>query len=326
MKKLLGILVLGLLLISNIAEAKKRTKFVKGKFYEGEINWVKNVIIKLPPGKFELISRFRWSSWGAEVKSTAFINLKGKLINHYIFISEMGSSTKTSQVNQYLHEIQYYNKYDGCYSRGEYTIVKVRKKGAFNNCFRVRHIDIKKEINYPDDPKGNGLSLYLPTMFNTMRESKAWIKKNDIDLSSILLCSIHWFMAPTVGKNLFEVGYCINPELNGASKSKFTAEERSEYHPQNINEYPDKKKYMENFIKLAAQRHRSFEIGIGAKEHHKLDLSEYGVGEIIEETKTTNITSGSVISDEIKELKKLHEEGVLTDDEFEKAKKKVLSQ
>ena len=55
-------------------------------------------------------------------------------------------------------------------------------------------------------------------------------------------------------------------------------------------------------------------------------MSEFGVCEIIEETKTTNITSGSVISDEIKELKKLHEEGVLTDDEFEKAKKKVLSQ
>ena len=29
---------------------------------------------------------------------------------------------------------------------------------------------------------------------------------------------------------------------------------------------------MEEFIKLAAQRHRSFEIGIGAKEHHKLEL------------------------------------------------------
>jgi hypothetical protein len=203
--------------------------------------------------------------------------------------------------------------------------VKVRKKGAFNNCFRVRHIDIKKEINYPDDPKGNGLSLYLPTMFNTMRESKKWIQISDIDLSSTLLCSIHWFMAPTVGKNLFEVGYCINPELNGASKSKFTAEERSEYHPQNINEYPDKKKYMENFIKLAAQRHRSFEIGIGAKEHHKLDLSEYGVGEIIEETKTTNITSGSGISYEIKELKKLYDEGVITKEEFEKAKKKILN-
>ena len=83
---------------------------------------------------------------------------------------------------------------------------------------------------------------------------------------------------------------------------------------------------MEEWIKLSAKRHKLFEQGLGAKERHKLDLSAYGVGEIIEETKTTNITSGSGISDEIKELKKLHEEGVLTDDEFEKAKKKVLSQ
>ena len=131
-------------------------------------------------------------------------------------------------------------------------------------------------------------------------------------------------MAPTVGKNLFEVGYCINPELNGASKSKFTAEETSEYHPQNISDYPDKKKYMEEWIKLAVQRHKSFEKGIGAKEHHILDLSEYGVAELVEETKTTS--SGSGITEKLKELHDLYKEGVLTKEEFEKAKKKVLSQ
>ena len=81
---------------------------------------------------------------------------------------------------------------------------------------------------------------------------------------------------------------------------------------------------MEEFIKLAAQRHKLFEKGLGAKERHKLDLSEYGIGEIVKETKTTNITSGSSMSDEIKELNKLYDEGVLTKEEFEKAKKKVL--
>ena len=123
-----------------------------------------------------------------------------------------------------------------------------------------------------------------------------------------------------------QIVWCINPETNGASKTQFTTEESSEYHPQNINKFPDKKKFMEDWIKLSVQRHKSFEKEIKAKEKHKIDFGEYDVSEIIEETKTTNITSGSVISDEIKELKKLHEEGVLTDDEFEKAKKKVLSQ
>ena len=52
MKKLLGILVLGLILFAGIADAK-RTNFRKGQIYEGEISWmvklnwvpsVKNVI------------------------------------------------------------------------------------------------------------------------------------------------------------------------------------------------------------------------------------------------------------------------------------------
>ena len=81
---------------------------------------------------------------------------------------------------------------------------------------------------------------------------------------------------------------------------------------------------MEEWIKLSAKRHRLFEQGLGAKERHKLDLSAYGVGEIVEQTKTKNTTSNSGISEEIKELNKLYQEGVLTKEEFEKAKKKLL--
>jgi hypothetical protein len=44
-------------------------------------------------------------------------------------------------------------------------------------------------------------------------------------------------------------------------------------------------------------------------------------GEIIEETKTTS----SSLTGELIELNKLYEEGILTKEEFEKAKKKVLS-
>ena len=53
-------------------------------------------------------------------------------------------------------------------------------------------------------------------------------------------------------------------------------------------------------------------------------MSEYAQGEIIEETKTTSSSSG--LTEELKELFKLYEEGILTKEEFEKAKKKVLSQ
>ena len=314
MKKLLGIVVLGLILFAESANAK-RTKMVSGKDYEGEITWIRNIKIKLPPGKFKLVDRYQWSSWGITANAYWFAKFKGNVWDEEVSLGLIGSTKYTAYLRQIYYEVWFKNKYDGCYPRSEYTLMKVKKKGGFFNCFKVRHIDIKKELYHPDDPRDTS-GAYI----------KWYMKKHNLTHPAIAICATHWFFAASITEKVLGYSHCLNPETHGASKNKFTTEETSEYHPQNINNYPDKKKFMENFIKLAAQQHKLFEIGIGAKEHHKMDLSEYGVGEIIEETKTTNITSGSGISDEIKELKKLHEEGVLTDDEFEKAKKKVLSQ
>ena len=108
MKKFLAIIVLGLILFTESAIAK-RTKWVKGGTYEGEINWNSKLKILLPPGKFELVERYSWSGWGIEIKSVDLANLKGKLINNYMFISELGSWTYQSEVRQILHEIMYMN-------------------------------------------------------------------------------------------------------------------------------------------------------------------------------------------------------------------------
>ena len=81
---------------------------------------------------------------------------------------------------------------------------------------------------------------------------------------------------------------------------------------------------MEEFIENGAQQHKLFEKTMRAKDKHKMDLSEYGVGEIIKETKTTS--SSPDIAVEIKELYELYKEGVLTKEEFTKAKKKILNE
>ena len=52
MKKLLGIVVLGLILFAESANAKK-TRWITGKIYQDEVTWLKNVKIKLPPGEFK---------------------------------------------------------------------------------------------------------------------------------------------------------------------------------------------------------------------------------------------------------------------------------
>ena len=148
-----------------------------------------------------------------------------------------------------------------------------------------------------------------------------------MELPRIVLCAETYFYASSITETVLGLEYCINPETNGASKTEYTSEEASEYHPQNINKFPDKKKFVEEFIKLAAQRHKSFEKEIKARDKHKIDLTEFGVGEIIEETRTTNTNTSSNegIAVEIKELYELYKQGVLTKEEFEKGKKKLLN-
>ena len=198
-------------------------------------------------------------------------------------------------------------------------MLKKYHRGASFNCFKVRHFDPQKEVFSPDK------DTRTFTSFN-QRDMRLWIRNDNIKLPPIMLASEHYFYAPPVGNWILAINYIIDPEFYGGPKTQFVSEEMSEYHRSNINNYPNHKKYMDDWVKVAAKRHKKFEDEVGAKELHKLDLSEYGVGEIVEETKTTNITSGSGISDEIKELKKLYDEGVLTKEEFEKGKKKVLSQ
>ena len=79
---------------------------------------------------------------------------------------------------------------------------------------------------------------------------------------------------------------------------------------------------MHDWIISSAKLHQSMEINLKAYKRHKLDFSEYNLGEI----KAINKDAlNSSVVEEIKELKKLYDEGVLTKEEFEKAKKKVLN-
>ena len=115
------------------------------------------------------------------------------------------------------------------------------------------------------------------------------------------------------------IGYYVNPKLLGAEGKKIK-EESSEFHPNNIDDHPKHKEVMEKWVSISAKRHLEFEKIIKAKSHHLLDLSKYifddGISENIGETDLT---------DEIIKLKKLLDEGVITQEEFTKAKKKLLN-
>jgi hypothetical protein len=311
MKKFLAILVLGLILFYPPANAKQ-TKWVRGQIYENEVTWIKNVRIKLPPGEFRLISSDQWTSWGIEINGKWLVSTKGNVYHQSLSLDRIGSVKYLAYLKVIYAEIFFQNKYDGCYPRSEYTVMKLRRKGGFFNCFIVRHHDTQKLFYAPDDPQ------------RTTGSIKYAIKKYGVELPRIVLCAETYFYAPSITETVLAIEYCVNPETNGASKNKYTSEEASEYHPQNLNDFPDMKKFMEKFIKLAAKRHKHFEKEINAREKHKLDLTEYGVGDVFQETQTTN--SSSSLAEEFKELDKLYKEGILTKKEFEKAKQKILGQ
>ena len=316
MKKLLGILVLVLILFVTTADAKtKRDPLRTGEIYENEIIWTSKIRIALPPGKWTVIERWHWTYNSLRAREAVLVQLEGNLINRLVDIFEFDGGGKwMSYVQDWMQEVYFQDDYDGCYKRPEYTVLERYKKGAAFNCFEVSHWDMQKELYNPDDKR---TKTYTAIM-------RKWIRENNIEVPPIMLASKHYFFAPSVKDTNTGVLYLMNPELNGASKSQFITEETSEYYPGNINRYPDKKKFMEKWIKLSAKRHKLFENGVGAKSRHKLDLSKYGVGEQVEEIKTTISSSGT--TEELKECIKLYKAGDLTKKQFENCKEKVLSQ
>ena len=68
-----------------------------------------------------------------------------------------------------------------------------------------------------------------------------------------------------------------NPLYFEGPQHKFNTEDASEYHPSNISRYPKFKKYMNDFIKISANRHIDFESVVGAKDSHLLDFTDIGI-------------------------------------------------
>jgi|TARA_B110000438_G_scaffold267610_1_gene282567 hypothetical protein len=312
MKKILGILVLGLILFIDTAEASKKTVFKKGQIYKGEIFWTSKKKLNLPPGKWEVVERDTWGLNAFSARGISFVQIDGQRVIATFTISEfIGNGKMIADVAQFVYGILFKDDFDGCYERSEYTLVKVYHKGMTVNCFIVQHSDVNKELYQPDDLRTK--------VFNTA--FRKWIRDNNMEIPKIEICADGSYFAPVVRDTLFTWNYCIDPEVFGASKNKFTKENSSEYHPANINQYPDKKKFMDDWIKLSAQRHKAFELMVGAKERHKLDFSEYGSIEVIKETKTTS----SNLTKELDKLNELYKSGALTKEEFTKAKKKLLN-
>ena len=314
MKKLLWIVVL-IFIFSNKPSEAGKTNFRKGSFYSGEVYWTSRIIYELPPGSWEVIDRWGWSVKSVEGKGVTLVKVKDGIVDAIFDIGEVSVNGKwIAALTSWINKIYFRGKYDGCYERPEYYLVKVNRQGSAFNCLKVRHVDLYKLLYNPDDPR-----TWARTWSSFVRK---WLDNSGNEFPKIMLEASHSFFATTVKDSMYEVNYLINPETHQGPKNNFDTEDTSEYHSRNLSNYPQHKKYIDNFVNEAVYEHQKFEYIVRAKTRHLIDFSEYNVEEI---SKKTTTASGSQLTEQLKELKQLYEDGVLTKEEFTKAKKKLLN-
>ena len=310
MKKIFGIVVLGLLFCNfSFADYYKL-----GQIVENEFRFNKNIKFSLEPGKWEVIEKGGWSYANIKVR---FIAIVLKRNNEIVSVREFQegkmSGIYQSDINASIYEYLFLDKYDGCYKRTEYTLVKKYSRGSSANCLVVRHMDINKILYNPDDPSKKIELIHY----------RKWIDNNNIKVPSIMLLSLHAYFSRLAGGTLYTIGYYDNPSFFDGPKNKFFTEDSSEYHPSNIKRYPKFNNYMNDFIKISANRHADFENIISAKLSHKLDFINMGI-EIEDRSKIKTLDNDNFIK-QLYDLKKLLDDGVITNKEFTKAKKNILN-
>ena len=264
--------------------------------------------LNLPEGKWTVVQSRGDNYYGLVSKIYLLVRLENNLAVESIEIAEVKTAgVFESSVNQAIYEAIFKNKYDGCYERPEYFVVKVYKKGSTHNCLVIDHSDVHKDFFTPDDREASDAGV------------KKWIRDNNIQLPRVGLSSFHAYFSRLAAGKWYLLSYGIDPKILSGPKNNFISEETSEYHKNNISNYPDHQKTMQKWVSISAQRHIEFENLIKVIERHKLDL-----GDLSPSKSQLSKNSSNEIIDQINKLNILYKNGILTKDEFEKAKKKIL--
>ena len=248
------IFILILLNSQSLAEKINFDEFVVNKYLK----------TKLSSGEWYLAVKERDSYYGLWFDAYTLAKIENELVTELIFIGVADvAGVYESYVNEAVQEIVFKNKHDGCYERPEYYLLELYKRGNSVNCLTVSHLDTNKELNFPDDPTVSYAQL------------KKWLKDNKLILPKVMLSSHHLYFSRLSRGQMLEIQYVTDPKLLNSPKINKFLEETSEFHKNNIDNFPGHKKIMDNWISIAAKRHREFEKNVKIRKHHALDLNKY---------------------------------------------------
>ena len=272
---------------------------------------VRNFKIDLPPGEWIVTQSASDAFYGLRWRSYILVRLEnGKFAEGITFEEIHTAGVYEYVVNNAIVELIFKNKYDGCYERPEYYYLNFYRKGTTYNCLRAGHRNINKRVYDPRDPE----------LSNVYSQLKKWLRDNSIDLPKIGLWSNHGYFSRLVKGKLYSLGYYADPSVLNGPKNSFFTEETSEYHRNRIKDFPEHEKTMNKWTSIAAKRHLQFEKAVKAKERHLLNLSE-----LVSSGASLSSNQSEDTVEQLKKLNDLYKSGVLSKDEFEKAKKKILN-
>jgi len=321
-KKYFIIFSLSFFLINiNYLEANAK-KYRVNDLVENNFFINKKTKLNLPKGKWTVSEVSYKDIYGIQNKRITLTRSENKKLIEIISIFEWNTQSLNEArakylVDEVIYKALFNNRTDSCYERQEYAVLKFYQKGSAHNCFWVGHYDLKKYIN---ETKVFYIYPGVSDLRTEKNNLKRWLKKNQIILPSVALYSQHSYFSRATGGKWFGLTRIIDPKILNAPENKFITVDSSEYHSNNIEAYPHHKKIMNNWVSMSVNQHIDFENSIKVKKRQKLDLSNIS----LIKTNDANNTSNN-IANQLQALTDLFNNGSLTKEEFEKAKKKLLN-
>ncbi len=294
MKKYLSLAIISLLLCTNVYA---KWNYNVGDIIQNEVVFGKKDAFKLPPGKFIV----------------AVISKEKEFRDIMLYQIDKDSGYARWAIQFYATgrtQWQYWNPPKFCKRTNVYFIKEYRGNNSYA-CWMVNHSRSDIGAN-----KG---------FWAKVREYEI---ANKIKTPDIFVYSRYEY---SKGSKMWGSSYYYNPELDGIPKPKSLEWDTNEFHKQRVMNYPKHEEFLKKYISVTSTFISEFNKTHKIKNSSKLSLNvdqnftqaSINTGEGTSNQKKKKLESSIV--EELKSLKDLLDSGAITQDEFEKAKKKILN-
>ena len=307
--KILFISIPCLIFITNISQAT--FKYQLNQKISDEFNITSRISIPLPDGEWKVIHRtgehiFR----GIHAYTITLAQVSNNEVTKLFEIEKVeGLSAIIGYMTPIIVEAVFKPKRHGCVDRKYYTLLKYYKSsGITHNCVSIKHIDTNYELFENDDPNTN-----LGYLVN-------WGEKNKINYSDIYLAYDVSTYIPRIADRYLSFSFLQSPQSFDNYIPIYSSESQSEFHPQNIDNNKKARGVMDKWLGRMANYHSIVENSLKIKGKYKIKFDNQFINNSNKNKKNKELV------EMLEKLNQLYKSNVLTKEEFNKAKEKLINQ